>query len=77
MQPPPRAEQLSQTYVLESAVWQLAIPLIFNLRDLTRSCVVEDIHLTGDSLLHMDAFDDISCFQIHADRITARSHFVV
>lgn len=34
MHPPPRTEQLAKTYIDKTAIGQLAVPLILDLRDL-------------------------------------------
>lgn len=77
MDPPPKIEQLLNTYVLERAVWQLATPFVLNLGDLPSVLVVEDVDTGLDSLLLLDTFGDVTSLQVHANRVTRTDNFVV
>lgn len=77
MDPPPGIEQLLNTYVLERTVWQLATPLVLNLRDLAGVLVVEDVNPTLDRLLLFDALRHVAGLQVHTDWITSTDDFVV
>ena len=69
MDPPPWIEQLVDTHICESAVRELAIPLVLNLRDLPAGFIIEDVDLAVDGLFFTDALDDIASSQIQADGI--------
>lgn len=77
MDPPPRTEQLLNTYVLESAIWQLAIPFVLNLCDLSGVLIVEDVDSAGDGLLLVDALGNVPSLQIHANGIASTDNFMV
>lgn len=66
-----------QTYIFEGSLWKLAIPLVLDLGNLTIRFIEmnEDFALHG--LLLVDALDDISRLQIHLDRVSSGSHFMV
>lgn len=76
MYPPPRTKELANTYIREAAIWEIAIPLVLNLRDLAGRLVVEDLDLAVDDLLLADHLDDVASLQIHADGVTAVGDFV-
>lgn len=65
------------TYILERAVWQLATPLVLDLRDLSSVFVVEDINPALNGLFLLNAFGDIASRQIHADRVTSTDNFMM
>ena len=76
MHPPPRTDKLANTHICETAIWQFAIPLIFNLRDFPRGFVVEDLDLAVDYLLLAYHFDDVAGLKVHADRIAGVGYLV-
>lgn len=76
MQPPPKAEQLTNTYIRERAIWQITIPLILNLGDLACTLVVVDLDLTRYDLLFANPLDYVPSLEIHVDRVAGRSNFV-
>ena len=77
MQPPPSTKELLSTHIFEGAVRQLAVPLILNFGDLSCALVIEDVNLTVNGLLLVDALDDISRTHVQANRISSSSNFVV
>ena len=77
MNPPPRANNMVDTHILEGAVRELAVPLVLDLCDLARRLVVEDVDLAVDGLLFADTLDDVTRAQVHGDRVAARGDFVV
>ena len=77
MQPPPRVCKLIDTYILERAIREFAIPLILNLCDLARRFVVEDVDLAVDSLLFADALYDVAGTQVHTNWVATGCDFVV
>lgn len=77
MDPPPGTEQLLDTYIFEGAIWELAIPLVLNLGDLSGVLVVEDVDSAGDGLLLGDTLGNIASLQVHANRIASTDDFVV
>ncbi len=76
MHPPPRTEQLAETYINKTAIGQLAVPLVLNLRNLPRRLVVEDVDLAVNDLLLAEQLDDISRLEIHADGIAGVGDFM-
>ena len=77
MHPPPRIEQLIDTYIFERAIGQFAIPLVLDFGDLTSVLVIKDIDLARDSLLLVDALHDITSLQVHLNRVAGRSDLMV
>lgn len=77
MHPPPRIEQLIETYIFEGAVGQIAIPLVLDLGDLPSVLVIGNSDLARDCLLLVDALHDIAGFQIHLDGVAARGDLMV
>ncbi len=77
MKPPPRTEELLDTYILEWAVWQLSVPLVFNLCNLPRDLVIVNKDLTVNGLLFPNALDDIAGAQGQTNWVPAVCDFVV
>lgn len=77
MQPPPRAYEVVDTHILEGAVRELAVPFVFDLCDLARRLIVEDVDFAVDGLLFANTLHDIACTQVHGDWVAAGGDFVV
>lgn len=77
MHPPPRTQNLLETYILKRTVRQLAVPLVLHLRDLARRFIVVDEDLAVDDLLFIDTLDDVAHAHVDADGVPSVRHFMV
>ena len=76
MQPPPGARKLINTHILEGAIRELAIPLIFDLCNLAH-VINEDVDLAVNDLLFTDALYDVAGTQVHGDWVAGGSDFMM
>ena len=77
VQPPPRIGKLIDTHILQRAIRELAIPLVLDLRDLTRRLVIENIDFAVNGLFFANTLHDVAGTQVHRYWVTTGSYFVV
>lgn len=66
---PPRTHQLGKTHIRDGAVRQLAVPLVFDLLNLSLAVEV-DVDHRRNGLLFANALDDIAGLHVHYNWIS-------
>ena len=75
-QPPKGANQLTQTHILDTGIWQPVIPLVLHLLDLRTVYGSMYRHNGSYGLLFLDVFDHVASLKVHGDTVAVSCYLV-